>query len=205
MRLECLNTEEKSNNFLGLKQLQSLSTEKNKIHKIVVLGMGVGMYACTQAQAYLNCVLVLWFVMGYVLQFGEIAHKRIYYYNWWGWNAQAAYWEKRKQKTNKNYWDWKAECLKTDGEENKQKHLAGTDKVVMLNKWQERKQPTGVDEVGMFDNWEQTNKKTYWGWWGWNAWPLRKKKKHTIRVDEVGILGNWEKRKDLLELIRLEC
>ena len=29
-----------------------------------------------------DCALVLCFVMGYVLQFGEIAHKRVHYYSY---------------------------------------------------------------------------------------------------------------------------
>ena len=39
---------------------------------------------CVRARALgevcFDCVLVLCFVMGYVLQFGEIAHKRVHYY-----------------------------------------------------------------------------------------------------------------------------
>ena len=35
--------------------------------------------AHARAEVCLDCVLVLCFVMGYVFQFGEIAHKRVHY------------------------------------------------------------------------------------------------------------------------------
>ena len=40
--------------------------------------------ACTLAQISFYYVLVLCLVLGYVLQFGEIAHKRVHYYNYYG-------------------------------------------------------------------------------------------------------------------------
>ena len=33
--------------------------------------------ACTRAEVCVDCALVLCFVMGYVLQFGEVEHKRV--------------------------------------------------------------------------------------------------------------------------------
>ena len=36
--------------------------------------------ACVLAEVCFDCVLILCFVMGYVLQFGEMAHKRVHYY-----------------------------------------------------------------------------------------------------------------------------
>ena len=36
--------------------------------------------ACTCVEVCFDCVLVLCFVMGYVLQFGKIAHRRVHFY-----------------------------------------------------------------------------------------------------------------------------
>ena len=76
--------------------------------------------------------------------------------------------KEKKRKNKQKLLGVESTMLKNWGGKNKQKHPAGTNKVVMLNKWQEKKQPTGVDEVGMFDNWEKWKRPT--------------------GVDEVGVL-----------------
>ena len=49
------------------------------------------MRACVRVsvQVYFNCALTLCFVMGYLLQFGETAHRRVHYYYCYNYKLQS--------------------------------------------------------------------------------------------------------------------
>ena len=56
------------------------TTESILIGNNRVCVWSVSVCVCVHTREGFNCVLVLCFVMGYMLQFGETAHKRAQYY-----------------------------------------------------------------------------------------------------------------------------